>query len=71
MPSHQDIDASTRAAIARVANIIQIFAAHFISLTDTLILEAYAWTMEQEGDVKSLLQEDYGDALVAAVASKE
>ncbi|KAH6888361.1 exosome complex exonuclease rrp4 [Coprinopsis sp. MPI-PUGE-AT-0042] len=36
-----------------------------------LLLEAYAWTVEQEGDVKSLSQEDYGDALVAAVSSKE
>ncbi|TFK28642.1 exosome complex exonuclease rrp4 [Coprinopsis marcescibilis] len=65
------IDSSTRSAIARVANIIQILASHFIPLTDTLLLEAYEWTMEQDSDVKTLLQEDYGDALVAAVVSKE
>ena len=69
--SMQEIDASTRTAIARVANLIQIFASHFIPLTDTLLLEAYAWTVEQEGDVKSFAQEDYGDALVTAVAYRE
>lgn len=66
----KDIDASTRAAISRVANIIKILASHSIPLSDTLLLDAYDWTTEQEGsDVKRLLQEDHGDALVAAVAS--
>ncbi|KAF5337036.1 hypothetical protein D9611_002929 [Ephemerocybe angulata] len=68
---NDEIDASTRAAISRVANIIKILASHSIPLTDTLLLDAYDWTMEQEegSDVKRLLLEDHGDALVAAVAS--
>ena len=46
------------------------FAAHFIPLSDTLLLDAYAWTMEHEAsDVKRPLLEDYGDALVVAVAA--
>ncbi|RXW16439.1 hypothetical protein EST38_g9416 [Candolleomyces aberdarensis] len=68
--ARKDIDSATRTAISRVSNIIKILAAHFIPLSDTLLLDAYAWTMEQEAsDVKRLLLEDYGDALVAAVAS--
>jgi exosome complex component RRP4 len=66
----KDIDSATRTAISRVSNIVKILAAHFIPLSDTLLLDAYAWTMEQEAsDVKRLLLEDYGDALVAAVAA--
>jgi len=38
-------------------------------LTDKLLLEAYEWTVEQETSVKDVLQEEFGDALVASVAN--
>jgi len=66
----QDIDEATRAAISRVTNIVRILASHFIRLTDTLLTEAYDWTVSQVGEVKDLLTEDFGDALVASLASK-
>lgn len=66
----QDIDAFTRVAISRVVNIIRIFAAHFVPLSDTLLLEAYEWTLEHEGDVKDLLQDEVGDALVSTIIAR-
>ncbi|KAF9820864.1 hypothetical protein IEO21_01091 [Rhodonia placenta] len=66
---NDEIDGATRIAISRVSNIIRVFGAHFIPLTDTLLLEAYEWAVEQEGDVRDLLQEDVGDALVATVTA--
>jgi len=67
---NDEIDASTRSAISRVSNIIRILASHSVPLTDTILLEAYDWTMEQEGGANDLLQEDFGAALVAAVGGK-
>ncbi|KZT03590.1 exosome complex exonuclease rrp4 [Laetiporus sulphureus 93-53] len=67
---NDDIDTATLTAISRVTNIIRVLAAHFIPLTDTLLLDAYEWAVEQEGDVKVLLQPDVGDALVMAVAAR-
>ncbi|KAJ7167366.1 hypothetical protein C8R43DRAFT_917614 [Mycena crocata] len=64
------IDYSTRIAISRVANIIQVLASHFVPLTDTLLLEAYAWTVENDTDAKALLSEDVGDALVATITAR-
>ncbi|KAJ7634735.1 exosome complex exonuclease rrp4 [Roridomyces roridus] len=61
------IDDSTRMAITRVANIIQVLASHWVPLTDALLLEAYEWTIENNTDPKSLLLEDVGDALVATI----
>ncbi|KAG1743100.1 hypothetical protein EDB19DRAFT_586494 [Suillus lakei] len=65
---NDEIDNATRAAISRVSNIIRVFADHFVPLTDTLLLEAYEWVIEQEGDAKHLLLGDAGDALVAAMS---
>ena len=65
----QEIDHSTRTAISRVTNIIKAFASRFVPLTDKLLLEAYEWTVEQETSVKDLLQEEFGDALVASVTN--
>ncbi|KAH9933375.1 uncharacterized protein B0H18DRAFT_983373 [Fomitopsis serialis] len=65
------IDDATRLAISRVSNIIRILAAHFIPLTDTLLLDAYEWAVEQEGDVKDLLQGDIGDAMVATITTRD
>ena len=66
----QNIDSPTRTAISRVANIIRVLSTHFVPLTDTLLLEAYEWSVEQEGDTKDLLQEDVGDALVATITAR-
>ncbi|KAJ7754563.1 exosome complex exonuclease rrp4 [Mycena metata] len=64
------IDDSTRTAISRVANIIRVLASHFVPLTDTLLLEAYEWTVENDTDAKGLLSEDVGDALVATITAR-
>lgn len=63
----QDIDDATRAAISRVSNIIKILAAHFIPLTDAVLLEAYEWAIEQEGSVKDLLSDEAGENMVASI----
>ena len=68
--SSQDIDEPTRGAIARVANIIHVLAAHFVPLTDTILLEAYEWSVEQEEADKGLFQEDIAEALVASLHSR-
>jgi exosome complex component RRP4 len=46
-----------------------VLAAHFVPLTDTILLEAYEWAVEQEYDVKDLLHDDIGTALVATVST--
>ena len=66
---YQEIDVSTRSAISRVTNIIQVLSSHFVPLSDTVLLEAYEWTLEQEGGGVNLLQEDFGDALVSSLTS--
>ncbi|KAF9054642.1 hypothetical protein BJ165DRAFT_1337319 [Panaeolus papilionaceus] len=66
---NDDIDEWTRTAISRVTNIIRVLASHFIPLTDAILLDAYEWTVEQEGGAKNLLQEDVGDALIAFLAA--
>lgn len=62
------IDDDTRVAISRVTNLIKILARHSIPLTDTLLAQAYDWAIEQEGQVKDMLTEDYGDLLISALA---
>jgi exosome complex component RRP4 len=52
-----------------VANIIRVLAAHFVPLTDLLLVKAYDWAVEQEHDVKDILQEDIGEDLVVAATS--
>ena len=66
---YQEIDVSTRNAISRVTNIIQVLSSHFVPLLDTVLLEAYEWTLEHEGGAVDLLQEDFGDALVSFLTS--
>ncbi len=66
----QDIDEPTRAAIARVSNLISILAAHFIPLSDKLLIEAYDWAVEQDCGIKDFLQEDVAEALVVAVTAR-
>lgn len=67
---NDDIDEPTRGAIARVANIIHMLAAHFVPLTDMILLEAYEWSVEQEEANKGLFQEDVAEALVASLHSR-
>ncbi|KAH9479702.1 Exosome complex component rrp4 [Psilocybe cubensis] len=66
---NDDIDEPTRTAISRVTHIIRVLTSHFIPLSDTLLLEAYEWAVEHESDVRDLLQQDFGDALVSSVVS--
>ncbi|KAF8518947.1 exosome complex exonuclease rrp4 [Hysterangium stoloniferum] len=67
---NDDIDTPTRTAIARVSNVIRAFARAFVPITDTILVEAYEWAVDQECDVKDLLQEDIAEALVAAVITR-
>lgn len=46
-----------------------MLTSHFIPLTDTLLLEAYEWAIEHETGVRDLLQQDFGDALVASITA--
>jgi hypothetical protein len=66
----QPIDGATRTAIARVSNVIRALARHFVPITDTLLVEAYEWALDQECDVKDLLQEETAEALVAAMTTR-
>lgn len=63
----KDIDVATRTAIARIGSIIRLLADHFVPLTDTRLLEAYDWVIEQDVDTKDLIHGDVGDALIAIV----
>ncbi len=63
----QEIDEETRAAISRVANIISVLAFHSVPMTDLILLEAYEWVVDHEHDAKGILQEEVGEALVAAM----
>jgi hypothetical protein len=56
--------------VSRVSNIIRTLAARVVPLTDTLLLEAYAWTIEQDIPVKDLLHEDVGATLVASIGAQ-
>lgn len=69
--SLQLIDDATRAAIARVSNVIRALAAHFVPLTDTVLINAYEWALEQEPEsgIKDLLRDDVAEALVLFVAN--
>ncbi|TCD71791.1 exosome non-catalytic core subunit rrp4 [Steccherinum ochraceum] len=67
---NDDIDDATRAAVSRVSNIIRVLAAHFVPLTDTVLLDAYEWVIEQESDIKDLLQPEIGEALVTAISAQ-
>lgn len=54
-----------------MSNIIRVLSRHNIPLTDTLLNEAYDWAVEQEADVKDLLTEEIGEAMVLAVTSQQ
>lgn len=66
----QNIDDATRTAISRVGNIIRVLASHSVPLTDVVLLEAYEWAVEQDLEVKDLLQLEIGEALVATLTGR-
>lgn len=66
----QNIDDATRTAISRVANIIHVLASHSVPLTDIVLLEAYEWAVEQDLEVKDLLQLEIGEALVNSLTGR-
>jgi len=67
---NDEIDNATRAAIARVSNLIRVLSAHSVPLNDRILVDAYEWVVEQEYTVKDLLlREDVADALVSAVTT--
>ena len=63
------IDEPTRAAIARVSNIIRVLANHFVPINDILLLEAYEWAVEQQCSIKDLLQDEMAEIMLAAVSA--
>ncbi len=58
----------TRTAIARVCNIIKVFARYKVPLTDTSLNEAYDWVTEQEIDVKDILLDEIGESLMMGLS---
>jgi exosome complex component RRP4 len=60
----QYIDASTRAAIVRVSNVIKILAHYYIPIGDTILIQAYSWVVENDYDLKDLLYEEVAESLV-------
>jgi exosome complex component RRP4 len=42
-----------------------------LPITDTVVLEAYEWVVEQDSNVRDLLLEDVADAMIAAVTIRE
>ncbi|EIM82122.1 uncharacterized protein STEHIDRAFT_65970 [Stereum hirsutum FP-91666 SS1] len=67
---NDNIDDATRTAISRVANIIHVLASHSVPLTDIVLLEAYEWAVEQDLEVKDLLQLEIGEALVTSLTGR-
>lgn len=50
-----------------MSNIIRVLTAHFVPLSDTILLEAYEWVVEQESDVRDVLSDELGENLVASL----
>ena len=48
-------------------HLIKVLAAHFVPLTDAVLLEAYEWAVDQENSVKDLLGDEIGENLVASM----
>ena len=43
-------------AVSRVTNLIKVFDGHFVPLLDAILLEAYEWAMENDVEIKDLVQ---------------
>ncbi|KIM33967.1 hypothetical protein M408DRAFT_59755 [Serendipita vermifera MAFF 305830] len=63
------IDATTRMAIVRVSNIIKIMARYYYPISDIVLNQAYDWIVENDYELKDLLNEDIGEALIAAMST--
>ena len=51
-----------------MSNIIRVLAAHFVPLTDSVLLEAYEWAVEQESSgVKDMLNDEVAESMVASI----
>ncbi|KAL5513266.1 RRP4 [Sanghuangporus vaninii] len=69
---NDDIDYATRIAIARVSNILRVLATYFVPVTDTILADAYEWSLEQDPEcgVEDLLREENAEAMVLAVTAR-
>ncbi|KAG8901870.1 exosome non-catalytic core subunit rrp4 [Tulasnella sp. 403] len=67
---NDDIDHATRTAIARITNIITIFSKYCVPITDTHLVEAYDWAIEQDIKIPDMLADDHAELLVAALSSR-
>ena len=56
-------------AVSRVTNLIKVLASHFVPLSDVILLEAYEWAVENDVEVKDLMQPDVCEALIATVGT--
>ena len=57
-------------AISRVTNLIKVLASHFVPLSDAILLEAYEWAIENDVEVKDLMQPDICEALIVMVGTR-
>lgn len=57
-------------AVSRVTNLIKVLVSHFVPLSDVILLEAYEWAVENDVEVKDLMQPDICEALLATVGAK-
>ena len=57
-------------AVSRVTNLIKVLASHFVPLSDVILLEAYAWAVDNDVEVRDLTQPDVCEALIATVCTK-
>jgi exosome complex component RRP4 len=65
--TNQDIPPESRHAISLVANIITVLAREGVPITDTVLLEGYAWATEKGLGTGELLKKEVGEDLVREV----
>jgi exosome complex component RRP4 len=63
-PCSQEIPPSSRTAISLVSNLINLFAAHNVPLSDTLLLDGHAW-VHKRGVIGPDVPRDVGERLLA------
>jgi len=56
-------------AIVRVLNVIKIMARYYYPLSDTALNLAYGWTVENDYELKDLLNEDVAEALITEMSA--
>lgn len=66
----QPIDSTTRSSISRIINILNALARHNIPITDTLLNDAYEWTIERGLDVADLnSNDDAADEMILEITT--